>query len=246
MPARNPRNVMSVPNPSDGRLSPWADAATGAPGWQITTASRRLAAAMATTVSGGTVHSRKKGEWQTRIPQPVLMVVVIGADADALRCHLSAQPHYGVFAQPGHREIGYPRCHSFWYSEIVVEHAPGLVASDGRVFVYPSMMLGQFYLQHPAGGIASRRVVADTNVGRGYRARRLAALHSDRLSRSAGGAGHAVKRRTACITIPLCAAAAHSAVTFSDRSGRLRAVPHGRQRADFDDRQQSVFTRRGQ
>jgi len=97
MPARNPRNVMSAPNPSDGRLSPWADTATDAPGWQITTASRRLAAAVATTISAGTVHSRKKGEWQARIPQAVLMVVVIGADTDALRCHLSAQPHYGVF-----------------------------------------------------------------------------------------------------------------------------------------------------
>jgi hypothetical protein len=97
MSARNPRNVMSAPNPSDGRLSPRADAATDAPGWRITTASRRLAAAVATTISGGTVHSRKEGEWQAGIPQAVLMVVVIGADADVLRCHLSAQPHYRVF-----------------------------------------------------------------------------------------------------------------------------------------------------
>jgi hypothetical protein len=34
------------------------------------------------------------------------------------------------------------------------------------------------------------------------------------------------------------AAAARSAVTFCDRPGHLRAVPHGRQWADFDDRQQ--------
>jgi hypothetical protein len=34
------------------------------------------------------------------------------------------------------------------------------------------------------------------------------------------------------------AVAALSAVTFSDRTGRFRAVPHGRQRADLDDRQQ--------
>src|SRR5580704_2934244 len=78
-------------------------------------------------------------------------------------------------------EIGHPRCHSFWSREIVVEHAPGIVASDRGVFVYPSMVLGQFRPQHPAGGIVSRRVVADTDVGRGYRARQLAVLHGDRL-----------------------------------------------------------------
>jgi len=43
------------------------------------------------------------------------------------------------------------------------------------------MVLSQFHPQHPTGGIVSRRVVPDTNVGRGYRARRLAALHGDRL-----------------------------------------------------------------
>lgn len=32
-------------------------------------------------------------------------------------------------------EIGHPRCHSFWYSEIVVERTPGIVASDRRVLV---------------------------------------------------------------------------------------------------------------
>ena len=76
-------------------------------------------------------------------------------------------------------EIGHPRCHPFWYSEIVVERGPGIVASDRRVLVYLSMMLSQFHPQHPAGGIVSRRVVADKNVGRGCRAaacrRRLAA-----------------------------------------------------------------------
>ena len=78
-------------------------------------------------------------------------------------------------------EVGHPRCHSFWYRQIVVEPAPGIVASDRRLFVYHSMMLGQFHPQRPAGGIVSRRVVADPDVGRGYRARHLAALHSDRL-----------------------------------------------------------------
>jgi hypothetical protein len=57
MPARNPRDVMPDRNPYDGRLSRWADAAADAPGWQITTPSRRLAAALAATLSGGTVHT---------------------------------------------------------------------------------------------------------------------------------------------------------------------------------------------
>jgi hypothetical protein len=96
MPARNPRDVIAERNPCDGRLSPWADAAADAPGWQITTSSRRLAAAVAATVSGGTVHSHEKGEWQARIPHAVLMVVVIGADPGALWCRLSAQPYYAV------------------------------------------------------------------------------------------------------------------------------------------------------
>jgi hypothetical protein len=86
-----------APEQRGGRLSPWADAAAGAPGWQITTRSRRLAAAVATTLSGRTAHCHGQGEWQARTPHAVLMVVVIAADADALRCRLSAQPHYGVF-----------------------------------------------------------------------------------------------------------------------------------------------------
>ena len=60
----------------DGSLSVCADPVTDAPGWQITTPSRRLAVAVATTLPGGTVHPHEKGEWQARIPQAVLMVVV--------------------------------------------------------------------------------------------------------------------------------------------------------------------------
>jgi hypothetical protein len=97
MPARNPRDVMPARNPDNGRLSPRADAATDAPGWQITTTSRRLALAVAATVSGGTAHSHAKGEWQARIPQAVLMVVAIDADADALWCRLGALPDSSVF-----------------------------------------------------------------------------------------------------------------------------------------------------
>jgi hypothetical protein len=87
--ARNPRR--------DGLLSQWAAPVTDAPGWQITTRSRCLAVAVATTFSGGTVHSHEKGEWQARLPEAVLTVVALGADAGALWCRLSAQPSLGVF-----------------------------------------------------------------------------------------------------------------------------------------------------
>jgi hypothetical protein len=85
-------------NPHDGRLSPLADPVTGTPGWRITTLSRSLAMAVATLTSG-TVHPHEKGEWQARIPQAILMVVVIDADDGALWCRLSAQQHSGVFVQ---------------------------------------------------------------------------------------------------------------------------------------------------
>ncbi len=81
----------------DGRLSPWADPVTGAPGWQITTGSRRLALAVATIVPGGTVRSHERGEWQARLPEAVLTVTALGADVGVLRCRLSAQPSLGAF-----------------------------------------------------------------------------------------------------------------------------------------------------
>ena len=98
MATRNPGEAMSSPSPYDGRLSPWADAVAGGPGWRVTTHSRGLAVAVAAAISGATVHSHGKGQWQARMPHAVLMVVVIDASADALRCHLSAHPDSGVFA----------------------------------------------------------------------------------------------------------------------------------------------------
>ena len=80
-----------------GRLSPWAAPVTDAPGWQITTRSRRLAVAVATTLPGGTVCSYEKGEWQACLPEAVLMVMAVGADADTLWCRLGTQPTLGVF-----------------------------------------------------------------------------------------------------------------------------------------------------
>jgi hypothetical protein len=84
-------------NPRDGRLSPWAAPVTGVPGWQITTPSRRLAVAVATILTGGTVHPHEKDEWQARLPEAVLTVAVIEADSDTLLCRLTARPSLGVF-----------------------------------------------------------------------------------------------------------------------------------------------------
>jgi hypothetical protein len=98
MPARNQRVVLPAPGPCDGRLSPRPGAATDTPGWQLTTRSRRLAVAVTTTIPGATVHPQEKGEWQARIPQTVLVVVVIDAAISALRCRLSAHPVPGFLA----------------------------------------------------------------------------------------------------------------------------------------------------
>jgi len=53
--------------------------------------------AVATTITGGTIHSQEHGEWQARLPEAVLTVMALDADAAALRCCLSAQPSLGVF-----------------------------------------------------------------------------------------------------------------------------------------------------
>ncbi len=98
MPVRHQQEVMPEPGPCDGRLSPWANAVTDAPGWQLTTRSRRLAVAMAIIIPGATVHPHENGEWQARIPQAVLVVVVIDADVGVLRCHLSSHPDSDIFA----------------------------------------------------------------------------------------------------------------------------------------------------
>jgi hypothetical protein len=42
-------------------------------------------------------------------------------------------------------EIGHPGRHSFWLGQVVVERAPGIVASGRRVFVDPPVMLGQLH-----------------------------------------------------------------------------------------------------
>ncbi len=84
------------PTAPEGCLSTWACPVTATPGWQIATRSRRLAETAASTVPGGTVRTHEKGQWQARLPETVLAVVIIGADAGSLRCHLSAAPDAGV------------------------------------------------------------------------------------------------------------------------------------------------------
>ena len=91
-------NEQVTPDHCDGSLSVCTAPVTEAPGWLITTRSRRLADAAATTLPSGTVHARENGEWQARLPEPVLAVVILDADAGTLRCRLSALPSLGVFA----------------------------------------------------------------------------------------------------------------------------------------------------
>jgi hypothetical protein len=101
MATHNPREVMAYsPGPCDGRLRQWADPVTGALGWQITTRSRRTALAVANTVPGGTVRSHQPDEWQARLPEAVLTVTALTADAATLRCRLSAHPSLGAFTLP--------------------------------------------------------------------------------------------------------------------------------------------------
>ncbi len=120
-----PGRTLSENEPGDGRLSPWAGPAADAPGWQITTRSRRLAVAVTAVMSGATVRSHPKGEWHARIPQAVLMVVVIGAGTGALRCRLSARPDYGVFVQ----------AFAPWPVTTVLKCPPAALPAQGRLSV---------------------------------------------------------------------------------------------------------------
>jgi hypothetical protein len=97
MPPASTRGTMPAHNPCNGCLSPRADPMAGTPGWQITTASRRLAVAVATALSAQAVRSHEKGEWQARIPRAALVVMAIGADDGGLRLRFAAHPESGVF-----------------------------------------------------------------------------------------------------------------------------------------------------
>jgi hypothetical protein len=89
------RRLAAQDSRTPNRLSPWAAPISGTPGWQITTRSRRLAVAVV-VLAGGTVHAPEKGEWLARLPAAILAVMAVNADADALRCRLSAWPDLGV------------------------------------------------------------------------------------------------------------------------------------------------------
>jgi hypothetical protein len=96
-PHTDDRRTKSRANRPDRRLSPWAGPVTGEPGWQITTPPRRLAVAVRTILTRGTVHPHEKAEWQARLPEAVLTVAVIQADSATLWCRLGARPSLGVF-----------------------------------------------------------------------------------------------------------------------------------------------------
>jgi hypothetical protein len=81
--------------PCGGRLTPCADPVTGALGWKVLTASRRLAATVA-AISSGKAHPHQAGGWQASIPQTALTVTVTGADSGALWCRLGGRPESGV------------------------------------------------------------------------------------------------------------------------------------------------------
>ncbi|MFI6736311.1 hypothetical protein ACIBI9_25595 [Nonomuraea sp. NPDC050451] len=88
---------MPARNPrNDGHLSPRADAVIGVAGWQ------------------------------TRIPQAVLMIAVINADADALRCRLGTHPHPGVFAL----------AFAPWPLATVLKCPPAALPTRGRLSVH--------------------------------------------------------------------------------------------------------------
>jgi hypothetical protein len=109
--AELPREDSRREHDAAGRLSPWAGLATGAPGWQITTRTRRLAVAVATDCAG-TVHRHEKGQWQARITRPALTVVVTDADTRMLWCRLGVTPDSGIFAVP----------FAQWQAATVLEH----------------------------------------------------------------------------------------------------------------------------
>jgi hypothetical protein len=90
-----PEGGMPEHGPRDGRLTPWADPVTGALGWKVLTASRRLAVTVA-AISGGKAHPHQKGKWQASIPQAALRVTVTGVDSGALWCHPGSRPDSGI------------------------------------------------------------------------------------------------------------------------------------------------------
>jgi hypothetical protein len=85
---------MTGRTPCDGCLTPWADPVTGTLGWQVHTASRHLAVALAG--KSRAVQPNSKREWQAQIRQSALAVTVTAADDSALWCRLGSRPDSGV------------------------------------------------------------------------------------------------------------------------------------------------------
>jgi hypothetical protein len=71
-----------------GRLAPWADPATEAPGWQLTTNSREIAEKF----SAEKIFTNKESEWTARVTQSALTVTIVKADTAAFKCTLTLSP----------------------------------------------------------------------------------------------------------------------------------------------------------
>ena len=84
-----------IPAPApNGQLTPCADPAAG-PAWDITTQTRRRAAAIAAAIPDAIVNRAGQGQWRTRIPRQSLTVTATHADADALTVTLDDAPAVG-------------------------------------------------------------------------------------------------------------------------------------------------------
>jgi hypothetical protein len=84
-----------IPAPApNGQLTPATDPAAG-PAWDITTPTRRHAAAIAAAIPDATVNRAGQGQWRTRIPRPALAVTATHADAATLTVTLDDAPAAG-------------------------------------------------------------------------------------------------------------------------------------------------------
>jgi hypothetical protein len=87
-----------IPAPApNGQLTPAAG-----PAWDITTPTRRRAAAIAAAIPDTTVHRAGQGQWRTRIPRQSLTVTATHADARTLTVTLDDAPAAGPIALTFH------------------------------------------------------------------------------------------------------------------------------------------------
>lgn len=107
-----------------GRLSPWAEPATGALGWEVTTPSRRLAEAVATE-SQQAIPATGNDEWLVRVRKSVLAVTVANADTVTMRCTVAIHPHAETFIME----------FAPWTAEMVIKCPVAALPASGRLSV---------------------------------------------------------------------------------------------------------------